>query len=112
MYLDLNVPLATTKSSIEDILKDLEAGIYCLYYITKCSWREWNNGFRILFFRWIPEFKTFVRDGIPVCWINQDRTKYKRPQPPISDTKVHDRVLRKLVKVKDRGYIQSGYVKY
>ena len=64
-----------------------------------------------MFCRWTPEFNFFARDGIPVCWINQDRPKAKRPKPPISDIKVHKRVRRKVGKVKLRGYIQSGCVK-
>ena len=44
-------------------------------------------------------------------WINQDQTKHKRPQTPISETKVHEQVRSKVGKVKDRGYIKSGYVK-
>ena len=49
----------------------MESGIACLHCITKSSWQERNNGFRILFWRWKPEFKTFAQYGISVCWINQ-----------------------------------------
>ena len=44
-------------------------------------------------------------NGIPVCWINQDQPKSKRPQPPISDTKFHEQVQSKLVNFKEKGYI-------
>ena len=88
----------------------MESGIYCLRYVTKCSWWEWNNGSRVLFCQCTPEFKTFGRDGIPFCWINWYQPKLKRHQPPISDNKVHEQLRSKVGKVKERGYIQSGYV--
>ena len=88
----------------------MESGIYCLHYITKYSWWEWNNGSRVLFCQCTPEFKTFGRDGIPFCWINWYQPKLKRHQPPISDNKVHEQLKSKVGKVKERGYIQSGYV--
>ena len=55
--------------------------------------------------------KPFARDGIPVCWINQDRPKSKHYQHLILDTRVYEQVWSKVGKVKERGYLQSGYVK-
>ena len=60
---------------------------------------------------WIPEFKSFAQDVIPVCWINQDQPKSKLPQPLISYANVHEKFWIKVVNFKERGYILSGYVK-
>ena len=103
--------MATTESSSEEFFNDVESSIYCLHYITKCSWWEWNNGYRFFFLKWTPEFKTSVQDGIRVCWINKIRPKSKRPQSPISGTKVHKQVQRKMGNVKELGSIHSGCVK-
>ena len=67
LCIDINVPLATTYPSSKEFCKAVEAGIDCLHYITKHSCWERNNGYRIFFWSWTPEFKDFSRDNIPGC---------------------------------------------
>jgi hypothetical protein len=53
----------------DEMYKDLEAGRDCIMYVTKCNWWEWLGGSRLFFWRWPMEFRTYARDGIPICWL-------------------------------------------
>ena len=93
-----------------NLQKDLSAACDCLNYATKSNWWEWKGGSRLFFWRWTPEFRTFARDGIPICWLPGKRPKNRKPQPPVKDTVVLEAMKAKVNKVKRRGYVKPGYV--
>ena len=94
-----------------DFYKDLEAGLDCLHYATMSTWWEWPKGSRLFFWRWAPEFQTFARDGIPVCWLPGKLPQNKKPQPEVKDKMVKSQMTAKLDKVRQRGYVKEGHVK-
>jgi len=102
--------LKKLKSSHE-FFKDLEAGLNCLEYTSKCSWWEWNGGSRLLFWRWTPEFSKFARDGIPVFWKDCPKPTSNKIQPPIPDPMIKSRMKEKVAKVRKRGYVVPGFVR-
>ena len=96
---------------IDEMYKDLEAGRDCIMYSTKCNWWEWLGGSRLFFWRWPLEFRIYARDGIPICWLPNKEPTSKRPQPPVHDALVKEQMTKKLNKVRNRGYVRSGYVR-
>ena len=101
----------TKLKNSKEFWKDLEAGLNCLEYTSKCSWWEWKGGSRLLFWRWTPEFKKFARDGIPVFWKDVPKPSQKKVQPKIDDPLIKERMREKVNKVRKRGYVIPGFVK-
>ena len=95
----------------DEFFRDLIAGRDCLNYSSKASWWEWKGGSRLLFWRWSPSFKAYARDGIPICWINNQRPTSKELQRPVKDKSAKDLMKDKLQNVRNKGYIQAGKVK-
>ena len=86
----------------DEYSKDLEAGLDCISYATKCNWWEWLGGSRLFFWRWPPEFRKYARDGIPVCWLPNKQPTSKRPQPPVHDKEIKSHMTSKLQKVRKK----------
>jgi hypothetical protein len=94
-----------------EFVKDLNGGVDCMQYASKSTWWEWPGGSRLFFWRWTPEFRRMARDGIPICWLPEKIPSAKVPQPKVPDAEVRNQMRKKLSKIRDRGYVQPGYVK-
>jgi hypothetical protein len=90
---------------------DLDAGLDCLYYTSRSSWWEWNNGSRLLFWRWNWEFKVQARDGMEMCWVPDKLATARKAQAPVKDDNTRALMALKLEKVIKRGYVKKGLVK-
>ena len=90
---------------------DLHAGSNCLEYCALSTWWEWKGGSRLLFWRWSPSFKLYARDGIPICWINNQRPSCKALQQPVKDKNTKSLMTDKIQSVRNKGYIRQGKVK-
>jgi hypothetical protein len=64
------------------------------------NWWEWNKGSTLFFWQWHPEFKTSVRDGIPIFMGNRHPT-YRGPQPSPRLEDTEHKVQAKHTKVQD-----------
>jgi hypothetical protein len=80
-----------------------------LYRVTQSSWWEWRVGTTPFFWRWTEEFQERIRDGIKL-WISGRLKPYKRAQRGHRDPVKKSQVLRKLNKIRKRGYVEAGYV--
>ena len=65
----------------------------------------------MFFWQWTPEFKRYARDGIPICWLSNKQPTSRKPQPPVLDKKVKERMKSKLKNFRDQGYVDSGFVR-
>jgi hypothetical protein len=87
----------------KEIRKDSDAIADIVHQVYHCNWWEWYKCLTLFFLKmasWHPDFKSCTHKGIPVWMIGN---------PHSEDMK--EKVRMKLSKVRDRGYIEQGYVK-
>ncbi len=79
-------------------------GREALWYASESSWWEWDKGSRPFFWRW-PEFylKT-IRDGLEIYLLGPKPT-YQVPQPKVRTEEDLELLRKKILKVRERGYI-------
>ena len=82
---------------------NFDAGADCLRRVANSSWWEWEDGSRILFWRWKGR-ERIMRDGQPHR-LTGDLPSFRRRQ-----NKPKDRagVVRKITKVRERDYLIQG----
>jgi hypothetical protein len=75
----------------------------------KTSWWGWEAGSCPFHWRWPPFYQEVIRDGLKVHF-QEPPTKYRRSQQDIDDAAIKLQVIKKLMKVRERGYIAPGLV--
>ncbi len=90
--------------------RDWLAGQECVERCSNTSWWEWDLGSRPLFWRWNTEYQAIIRDGLPL-WCTSTLPTSKTPQRQEPDPNLREAVQRKLIKVRNRKYLQPGLVK-
>ena len=95
----------------DEVWEDLDAGLDCLQYAAKANWWEMAGGSRLFYWRWTSEFNRYVRDDIPICWPPNKQPTARKPQPPVLEKKVQERMKVKPKKVRDRVFVASGFVR-
>ena len=90
--------------------RDLDAGLECIQRSWGCTWWEWSAGSRPYFWRWNPEYRTQIRDGLPL-WLRGPLPIWRVPQRSEPDPFIRAKVTAKLVKVRKFLYICAGLVK-
>ena len=90
---------------------DIIAGIDCLYYTSRATWWEWNQGSRLLCWRWTWEYKVQARDGMEMHWIPGKLATARKAQALVKDSTTRSLMASKISKVINRGYIKRGNVK-
>jgi hypothetical protein len=80
-----------------------------LYRVTQATWWEWRSGSTPFFWRWPEEFQERIRGGIEL-WISGRLKPWKRAQRGPRDPIKKSQVKRKLDKIRERGYVEAGYV--
>ena len=93
------------------LLRDIEAGRDCLYYVSKATCWEWKGGSRTLFWRWPFAFRAHVRDCLPIFWNTRKRPDSKKLQSEITDSETKIIMKQKIESVREKKYIQKGHVK-
>jgi hypothetical protein len=94
----------------DEIRKDANAMADVMHRVYGSDWWEWNKGSTLFFWRWHPEFKASVRDGIPI-FMGYRQPTYRVPQPSPRSEDTKRKVQAKLSKVRARRYIEPGFVK-
>jgi hypothetical protein len=88
---------------------DFEAGSECIERAWNATWFGWDDGPRPFFWRWPPEYMEVMRDGLPIHIMGKT-PRYEKPQPDEKNAETRDKVRAKLEKVRERQYIQKGFV--
>jgi hypothetical protein len=73
----------------------------------KTSWWGWDAGSRPFHWRWPTFYQGVIRDGLEVHFQSAP-PKYRRAQRDIKDEDIKAKVIAKLKKVRERGYISPG----
>jgi len=90
--------------------KDRSAAADCFRYVSKASWWEWDGGSRLFFWRWPVHVRQAARDGFK-SFIKGPLPHYHVPQREEKDEAIKEKVIPKLVKVVDNGYMIPCKVK-
>lgn len=96
----------------QELQKDLDVGLDAIRRGVGSSWWEWTLGSTLFFWRWPPEYRKQVRDGVSVFIFNERKLpKYRKRQQWPSDEEQAKKVEAKITKVRDnRGYLEPGFV--
>lgn len=86
-------------------LKDLECAREAIGRASSCTWWEWTCGSSLFFWRWPPEIRRMVRDGLPSFVCGRLPSSAKSRARRVRDEEEAQLVAKKLKTVVDRGYI-------
>jgi hypothetical protein len=75
----------------------------------KSSWWGWDTGSHLFRWRWPPFYQDVIRDGLKVHF-QSPPPSYRCAQQDIKDEDTKAKVIEKLKKVRERGYISPGMV--
>jgi hypothetical protein len=90
--------------------RDWVAGKDCIRRCSLASWWEWDAGSRPLHWRWPLEYQEAIRDGLPP-WFSTAPPTSTIPQRGELDPEICVKVAEKLLKVRNKGYLEEGPVK-
>jgi len=94
---------------ISELQKDVMVATDALNRASKSTWWEWRDGSTCFFWRWPKEVRSFVRDGFPVH-IESRLPVYRQRQVFHLKGNEMQHLSKKVNKVLDRRYLESGYV--
>lgn len=100
----------TSKNPSTELRLDREAISDALRRASQATYWEWKAGSTLFFWRWHPDFRQRARDGVPVYFKPSLLPSNQRPQPTPKDEEKISKVKEKLSLVRDRGYIEPGFV--
>ena len=83
---------------------DLAAGAEAIERCCGSSWWEWDAGSRPFHWRWPKFYQKVVRDGLPI-YLTSKAPVCRSPQRDIKELEYKLVVVKKLTKVRKRGYI-------
>jgi hypothetical protein len=106
-----NGEVVSNKMSSIEFHRDVTAAIDCMHYTSRSTWWEWNQGSRLLFWRWNWEYKKQARDGMQMLWIPDKLASSRKEQAVVKDKITKALMASKLSKVINRGYIKRGNVR-
>ena len=84
--------------------RDFEAAADAIGRATGSSWWDWDAGSTPFHWRWPKYYQTTIRDGLPIYMAKQAPI-YRVPQKDTKDPDLKELLIRKLRKVRERGYI-------
>ena len=93
-----------------DLNRDIKAFCDCSFVARSSSWFDWDAGSCLFFWRWPAPYIHHARDGIPT-WFQDKPPRTKKPQSYEKDDNVRLNMAKKIRKVRERGYIQPGFVR-
>jgi len=91
------------------LLTDIQFGTEGLHCIANSSFFAWNSGSSLLFWRWDSNLRHVAKHGFPTQIIDQLPSNFKRPKKP--STKIHRKILEKIVKSLRRNYLKPATLK-
>jgi len=89
--------------------RDWLAGKDCIRRCSWATWWDWDVGSRPLHWRWPMEYQEAIRDGLPP-WFSTTPPTSTIPQRGESDPEIRVKVAEKLLKVRNKGYLEDGPV--
>lgn len=89
--------------------QDLISGRDAVVRAAQSTWWNWDDGSRPFHWRWPDEYQEYIRDGIPVSFIEHMKP-YRVPQGDEKDPTMKAQLIEKLQKARDRRYIAPGQV--
>lgn len=87
---------------------DLAAAADAIRRGANSTWWEWDDGSRPFHWRWPKEYQTTIRDGLPVYVSPGEETI--APQGDTMDPTQKAAMIKKLRKVRERGYITKAEI--
>jgi hypothetical protein len=90
--------------------EDIHPAADAIERTSNLSWWNWDDGSRLLHWRWPEWYMRVIRDGLPVHF-RSDKPTYRKPQRDEKDGATKARKRKKLAAVRERRYIRSGFVK-
>ena len=87
----------------------LESARDCIRRAAGSSWWEWDQGSSLFFWRWPRGYRKWALEGQP-HYQTGDLPRFRRAQPPGRDPATTAKMKDKVVKVRERLYIEPGEV--
>lgn len=88
---------------------DWEPARDCIRRAAAATWWDWDQGSRLLFWRWPADRQLWAREGQPHFLIG-NLPSFKSPQSPAKTLEDAKLMKLKVGKVRQRGYIEPGFV--
>ena len=99
------------KNWSKEALRDKSVACDVIRRTSNTTWWDWSLGSTLIFWRWPIRFQKKARDGVPLYVQHDLLLRYmKQPKWP-SDELQREKLLSKLSKVRNRNYIEQGFVK-
>ena len=96
--------------SDSQLKQDLAVARDAIYRVSNSTWWEWRAGSTCFFWRWPKQIRNEIRDGTPV-YVEGKLPNFRQRQVFRLEDNEFDLLKKKVAKVIDRGYIESGYVR-
>ncbi len=93
----------------KEIEKSVIAARDCITRVGRSSTWAWNDGSRLLFWRWGESYYKEARDGAKI-WVKEKLPKFTEKQRVSKDAATRLKEREKVQKVRDRRYISKGKV--
>jgi hypothetical protein len=94
-----------------ELSQDLDVGRDAIRRAAWSTWWNWDNGSTLYFWRWPSEVRKAMRDGTKLFVDWKKMPRYMKSPTWPRDENQKEKLEAKLRKVRDRGYIQLGFVK-
>jgi len=92
-----------------ELYKDVIAFRECITRASGASFWDWNAGSRLNFWRWPRGFMKEARDGT-LIFVQDKLPLYTKRQRWSTDEAARAKLLKKLLNVRQRGYVAKGHV--
>jgi hypothetical protein len=89
---------------------DLQSGADAIQRARDSTWWNWDEGSSPFHWRWPKWYQSIIRDGLPV-YFRGKKPAYKTAQRDTPDEATKVKVKEKLSAVRQRRYVQPGFVK-
>jgi hypothetical protein len=103
--------LSKKQGKFWELSQDLDVGRDAIRRAAWSTWWNWDNGSTLYFWRWPSEVRKAVRDGTKLFVDWKKMPRYMKSPTWPRDENQKEKLEAKLRKVRDRGYIQPGFVK-
>jgi hypothetical protein len=104
--------LGSVKSGkLWELKRDIEVGRDAISRSSNSTWWSWDSGSTLFYWRWPRRCQKSVRDGTKlfVDWTKMPRYMKRQKWPHDADQR--QKLMKKVNKVRGRGYVQPGFVK-
>ena len=93
-----------------ELFKDCKVGRDAMRRLADSSWWGWDNGSTLFFWRWPKRHRRSIRDGTKLFVKKEKLPHYFKRQLWPGDQVHRAKMVEKIGKVRERGYIQPGEV--